>query len=267
MCVPIEHPFPSINPARTGTGPCGGDPPTRPCRPIPALRPRVPRVRGAPPEYRLRALGRREPPVVAQDGPQLRVHPSFDHVVGRRQRAGLSQGGVEVGEQRPRRYQRRQRRARPPQPLVGIDSPAVHHGLVLREVGPEPAPVEVAFLGRRSVLSLKASKRSAREFRGASCLPNANSVQGKSELSLEGSGKRDSCLTNSLERDKKTGAPELNAGCGHLSSSVQNQAAAYPSSRRPTFDGGRAAGMGTGSNAGSRCHGRPRLSNPGQPFS
>ena len=39
------------------------------------------------------------------------------------------------------------------------------------------------------------------------------------------------------------------------------------SSRRPTFDGGRAAGMGTGSNAGSRCHGRPRLSNPGQPFS
>ena len=124
-----------------------------------------------------------------------------------------------------------------------------------------------SFLGRRSVLSLKASKRSAREFRGASCLPNANSVQGKSELSLEGSGKRDSCLTNSLERDKKTGAPELNAGCGHLSSSVQNQAAAYPSSRRPTFDGGRAAGMGTGSNAGSRCHGRPRLSNPGQPFS
>lgn len=120
---------------------------------------------------------------------------------------------------------------------------------------------------KKSVLSLKASKRSAREFRGASCLPNANSVQGKSELSLEGSGKRDSCLTNSLERDKKTGAPELNAGCEHLSSSVQNQAAAYPSSRRPTFDGGRAAGMGTGSNAGSRCHGRPRLSNPGQPFS
>ena len=34
-----------------------------------------------------------------------------------------------------------------------------------------------SFLGRRSVLSLKASKRSAREFRGASCLPNANSVQ------------------------------------------------------------------------------------------
>ena len=124
-----------------------------------------------------------------------------------------------------------------------------------------------SFLGRRSVLSLKASKRSAREFRGASCLPNANSVQGKSKLSLEGSGECDSCLTNSLERDKKTGAPELNAGCGHLSSSVQNQAAAYPSSRRPTFDGGRSAGMGTGSNAGSRCHGRPRLSNPGQPFS
>ena len=37
-------------------------------------------------------------------GPRLRVHPSLDHVVGRRQRAGLGQGGVEVGEQRPRRH-------------------------------------------------------------------------------------------------------------------------------------------------------------------
>lgn len=65
-----------------------------------ARRPRVPRVRVAPPEHRLHALDRRQPPVVAQDGPQLRVHPSLDHVVGRRQRAGLGQGGVEVGEQR-----------------------------------------------------------------------------------------------------------------------------------------------------------------------
>ena len=62
-----------------------------------------PRVRVAPPEHRLHALDRRQPPVVAQDGPRLRVHPSLDHVVGRRQRAGLGQGGVEVGEQRPRR--------------------------------------------------------------------------------------------------------------------------------------------------------------------
>lgn len=69
-----------------------------------ARRPRVPRVRAAPPEHRLHALGRRQPPVVAQDGPQLRVHPSLDHVVGRRQRSGLGQGGVEVGEQRPRRH-------------------------------------------------------------------------------------------------------------------------------------------------------------------
>ena len=85
------------------------------------------------------------------DGPQLRVHPSLDHVVGRRQRAGLGQGGVEVGEQRPRRHRRRQRRARPPQPLVSIDSPAVHHGPVLREVGPESAPVEVALDLREGV--------------------------------------------------------------------------------------------------------------------
>ena len=104
MCVPIEHPFPSINPARTGTGPCGGAPPHGPFAPLRpfvlaqrrggagadqevdvrvgrhrgellARRPRVPRVRVAPPEHRLYALDRRRPPVVAQDGPRLRVHP------------------------------------------------------------------------------------------------------------------------------------------------------------------------------------------------
>ena len=69
-----------------------------------ARRPRVPRVRVAPPEHRLHALDRRQPPVVAQDGPQLRVHPSLDHAVGRRQRAGPGQGGAEVGEQRPHRH-------------------------------------------------------------------------------------------------------------------------------------------------------------------
>lgn len=69
-----------------------------------ARRPRVPRVRVAPPEHRLYALDRRRPPVVAQDGSRLRVHPSLDHVVDRRQRAGLGQGGGEVGEQRPRRH-------------------------------------------------------------------------------------------------------------------------------------------------------------------
>lgn len=41
MRVPIEHPFPSINPARTGAGSCGGGPPARPCRPTPALRSRT----------------------------------------------------------------------------------------------------------------------------------------------------------------------------------------------------------------------------------
>ena len=143
MC-PDRTPVSIHNLARTGMGPCGGGPLTRPCRPTLDLRPRVPRMSVAPPEHRLNALDGRQPPVVAQDGPQLRVHPSLDHVVGRRQRAGLGQGGVEVGEQRPRRHQRRQRRARPPQPLVGVDPPAVHHGPVLQEVGPEPAPVEVA---------------------------------------------------------------------------------------------------------------------------
>lgn len=108
-----------------------------------ARRPPVPRVRVAPPEHRLHALDRRQPAVVAQDGPQLGVHPSLDHVVGRRQRARLGQGGVEAGEQRPRRDEGGQRRARPPQPLMGVDPPAVHDRPVLEEVGPEPAPVEV----------------------------------------------------------------------------------------------------------------------------
>ena len=45
-----------------------------------ARRPHVPRARAAPPEHRLHALDRRQPPVVAQDGPQLRLHPSLDHV-------------------------------------------------------------------------------------------------------------------------------------------------------------------------------------------
>lgn len=45
-----------------------------------ARRSRVPRARAAPPEHRLHALDRRQPPVVSQDGPQLRLHPSLDHV-------------------------------------------------------------------------------------------------------------------------------------------------------------------------------------------
>ena len=40
-----------------------------------ARRPRVPRMSVAPPEHRLRALGRRQPPAVARDGPRLRVRP------------------------------------------------------------------------------------------------------------------------------------------------------------------------------------------------
>ena len=104
MCVPIGHPFPSINPARTGTGPCGGGPPHGPVAPLQpsvlarrrggvgaeqevdvrvgrhrgellARRPCVPRVSVAPPEHRLHALGRRRPPVVARDGPSCEFTP------------------------------------------------------------------------------------------------------------------------------------------------------------------------------------------------
>ena len=106
MCVPIEQPFPSINPARTGTGPCGGwwrsshtalspqsGPPSsrngdadrrgtgsrcqrrsasRRASRAPSSRPRV---RVAPPEHRLRALDRRQPPVVAELATQIWTVP------------------------------------------------------------------------------------------------------------------------------------------------------------------------------------------------
>ena len=115
MCVPIGHPFPSINPARTGTGPCGGAPHT-------ALSPHsgpsssrngeagqalnrksmsasvgivasFSRAVLASPEcawhHRNTAFTR-----LTDVGPRLRVHPSLDHVVGRRQRAGLGRAGA-----------------------------------------------------------------------------------------------------------------------------------------------------------------------------
>ena len=40
-----------------------------------ARRPRIPRVRAAPSERRLRALGRLQPPAAARDGPRPRVRP------------------------------------------------------------------------------------------------------------------------------------------------------------------------------------------------
>ena len=125
MCVPIEHPFPSINPARTGTGPCGGGPPHGPVAPLQpsvlarrrggvgaeqevdvrvgrhrgellARRPRVPRVRVAPPEHRLHALDRRRPPAASSPLPRSCC---WSTAAGR-----PWQGGGEVGEQRPRRH-------------------------------------------------------------------------------------------------------------------------------------------------------------------
>ena len=46
-----------------------------------ARRPRVPRARMAPPEHCLHSLDRRQPPVVAQDGPRLLVHLVLDHAL------------------------------------------------------------------------------------------------------------------------------------------------------------------------------------------
>ncbi len=98
----------------------------------------------APPEHGLHALQGREPPVVAENSPELGVDASLYPVVGRRERAGLREPGVEVGEERPRRDQRGQRPPRLPEPLVGVDPPPVDERGVLEEVGPEAAPVEVA---------------------------------------------------------------------------------------------------------------------------
>ena len=106
--------------------------------------PRVAGMRVAPPEHRLHALQGREPPVIAQDRPELRVHAPFYPVVGRRERPGLRELGVEVGEERPCGDERGQRPPRFPEPLVGVDPPSVDDRGVLEEVRPEAAPVEVA---------------------------------------------------------------------------------------------------------------------------
>ena len=82
--------------------------------------------------------------MVAENGPELGVHASLYPVVGRWERAGLRELGIEVGEERPRRDQRGQRPPRLPEPLVGVDPPPVDERGVLEEVGPEAAPVEVA---------------------------------------------------------------------------------------------------------------------------
>lgn len=78
------------------------------------------------------------PPMVSKDGPELGVHASLYPVVGRRERAGLREPGVEVGEERPRRDQRGQRPPRLPEPLVGVDPPPVDERGVLEEVGQKP---------------------------------------------------------------------------------------------------------------------------------
>ena len=98
----------------------------------------------APPEHGLHALQGREPPVVAENSPELGVDASLYPIVGRRERAGLREPGIEVGEERPRRDQRGQRPPRLPEPLVGVDPPPVDERGILEEVGPEAAPVEVA---------------------------------------------------------------------------------------------------------------------------
>lgn len=82
--------------------------------------------------------------MVAENSPELGVDASLYPVVGRRERAGLRELGIEVGEERPRRDQRRERPPRLPEPLVGVDPPPVDERGVLEEVGPEAASVEVA---------------------------------------------------------------------------------------------------------------------------
>ena len=63
--------------------------------------------------------------MVAENGPELGVNASFYPVVGRWERAGLRELGIEVGEERPRRDQRGQRPPRLPEPLVGVGPPPV----------------------------------------------------------------------------------------------------------------------------------------------
>ena len=110
-------------------------------------RQRARRVLVAPPEYRLGPPLHVHPPVVAEHPPGLGVHPSLYAVVGRVERTVGRQGGVQVGEQRPRRDEPRERPPGLDQALVRPDAPAaLVDGGLREEARPAPAPVEV---GRR----------------------------------------------------------------------------------------------------------------------
>ena len=75
---------------------------------------------------------------------ELGVDPALYGVVGARQWTLCGQGRVKVGKERSLRDESRERRPRPPEPLVGEDAPAVDVGHILEEVRPERAPLQVA---------------------------------------------------------------------------------------------------------------------------
>ena len=85
----------------------------------------------APPEDRLEPALDREPPVVAQHRPELRVGPSLDAVVGRGNRSRAREGGVQIGEGRAGVDESDQRATGLHEPLVGGPRLAVlvHGGL------------------------------------------------------------------------------------------------------------------------------------------
>ena len=96
----------------------------------------------APPEDRLDPSHERHPPVVPEKRPELRVHPSLDAVVRRREGPFFGEFGVEVGEERPLADETREGCPRLPEAHVRELVPPVLPAPLLEEVVPEPAPLE-----------------------------------------------------------------------------------------------------------------------------
>lgn len=116
----------------------------------------------APPEHRLHPAHERHLAVVPEHVPETGVQ-ALRRVVRARQRARPGQLRVQAGEQRALRNEPRQRRAGPPQPLVRERAPAVDHGGVLEEVGPEAAPPQAALDPRLGLVEGLDVQRVARE--------------------------------------------------------------------------------------------------------
>lgn len=98
-------------------------------------------VHVAPPEDGLGPPGVRQPAMLPDHRPQLRVDAALDAIGRRGKRPFRAESRIEVGEERPRVHELDEAPPGLPQPVVGEDPPSVHDRSLLQEVVPELAPL------------------------------------------------------------------------------------------------------------------------------